>query len=1518
MPKTKVHPKLQRPAVDFIAEQLPGWLKKATQVQLGSLRACMSAHLQSQKRMAVTLQQLIPLDRFAAQKLESAMQEQLALDVDLFKVHWHEQRRRFSVPSGHLPVDDDYFVTVPALQKLMQNFHEGETFYDQTALTVAATTPGAPDRVVSRRIDDVVGLCRNVDVGKSYQEHLNEIFTKAFQHQLAIDKRQELAVAIEIAAIKGQLAYSDLQMLRRVCQGKPAELPLDFELALGALQLLGQRVDGAIVFELSGTPFGLPGLVFNPKQVVGVLLYLPDDSQQPLRRFDDWSSANLALVSAMRDAPFRQAIARRIALPGQADYLITLGKRLQDPKPDLEPRRFAKSGEGFASLAAGHVMRIKADAAFLAVPTAQADATAAAERLRKLQTAGLVLLNLAGLFVPVVGALMLADLARQMLGHVYEGVSDWAQDHQHEALEHLLQVALTVATGAAIAGGGQVLRSAFVERLEPIVTEAGEQRLWQHDLQPYEERAPLPPLLELDNGLHSDGQAHWWRRNGVLYRVRRNVAGIWRLLHREGAGVFGPVLESNGERAWRLAYERPLEWQGTDLLLKRLWPEASELSPERISQILTVADVDEPHLRGLLVEGRPVPARLRDTLERFAVDARIHVFFAQLGAGSNDAEVLQWCIERLGLQGENEARQIERIQASTEALRGPMLEHFANVYLTDDPLLATLKGSFPGLADAYALDLLKNASSDVRQRLASESRVPLALAEQARAMLQEARLTRAREALYLRSSYHADAVTLVFSLLRRRGLVPGEVNLVLRDRSSTGPVLERLFPGRSGVQRVTVMVRANGGFALFDEAGRTREIEVAQPEGLFEVLAACLPSAFLQRRGWDGEGTAERIRSSMQAWLPRDRQALISLLGWREVRPVASPLHQLRDGRIGYLLSGRGASTEAQEQIFRQRIRGLYPSFDEAAVDRFLELLLNQADSAYVILLRQEQEYRALDESLEQWRNAVSGPDRGHRGAVADVFRRAWRLEGEEVIYSNGVPAGLRLSVLGIPAGSLPPIPVGTDFGHITDMALVGMRLEALPAGFLRNFRELRRLDMSNNALTSIPDEIQRLNSLRHLRLARNQIRMTAEQVSVLSSLGRLRTLNLNENRLGSINLRFRRLSRLRELHMHRAGLLAVPSGLEWCGLLEYADLRHNQISSLPQALLDAPSSLRQVVQVDGNPLSVADREQLYAYAPVPVEEPGAEDNLQVQEARILSARASWLETLAEADQASRAEQWDALRGETGSMPFFSLLAGLTGGADFRLVRGDLSRRVWTLIQVAHDDSRMREELFGLAAGPRTCVDSVAHCLSQLEVRMRVLQATFGGDPLTTRDARLLLAQRLFRLDQVEQFARTDFQGRIAEGRGVDEIEVSLAYRTGLAERLDLVGQPRTMEYPQVAEVTQDHLEQAYRAVLAAEAGSERASFISQCDYWVAYLNARYPEAFAQITESFSSKMDALDEDKEALGSGAYAERCRELTNDRKQAFDALALRLTQDELSITLPGSSRASGASEPLPSVP
>ncbi|MFV3290260.1 NEL-type E3 ubiquitin ligase domain-containing protein [Pseudomonas sp. NY11955] len=1490
MPQTQVNTKEQNAAGEFIAEQLPAWLSSASPRQLNALRSKVAAHHASQRRVSAVTQQLQPLHRFAKHHLEQAMQARMGLTLDLDLAIWREERRRLNIVHGTVREFTSYFVRVPALQKLIQNFKEAESFFPDTALVQAAPVGAGTEATRVSDIAGLVDLCRETDVGAAYQRHLAQVLTSDFERDLVADKRCELALAVEVAAMKRQLGDDELRMLRQVIAETAVTHSRSARVVVGGLKVLGCRVDGALAIELLYS-WGRPSSPFPaPEQTVGVLLYLPDDAGQPLRYFGGWQAANQALVASFADDSYRHAIERRIALDDRVKYLTLLGKRLLDTSPDLQPAVEQASVAGIRDMAAWHVQRIKNDARFMAVPTAQADAGAAAQRQRDLENAGLALLGLASFFVPGIGELLLLDWGRRLLGQVYEGVKDWSQGHQHEALEHLLQLATELATAGLVTGGTTLARSAFFDALEPVTTEAGAQRLWRNDLQPYRQAKPSVPLIEQDDGLYSDGSGHWWRDEHGFYPVRQDAKGNWRLLHPNDPETYGPVLQGNGERAWRLSFERPLEWQGERQLLSRLWPSARDLDSERITQILKVADVDEAHLRGLLVQGRRLPVSLRDTLERFAVEARAQRFFEATTPNESDSELWQWCVDRLALASLPQDEQLATLRANIVTLRQPLLEHFSTRYLADDEALSLVKRDFSTLPDAYALEVLQQADETMRTRIRTEGRLPLALMERARSLLQEARLVRLREALYLQGSYRSDMVELLFALLRRHGLGQPPFNLMLRDQSEFGPVLARLYPEARGLRSVVLVWQA-GGFDLYDENGLRSELEVAEPQGIFEVLAACLPENYRQRQGWVGEDAPARIRVAMQGWVPAQRQALLSLLGWREARALPSSLQRLADGRVGYLLCGRVTSPVPSGQVLRRRIRSLYPGFDEQEVERTLRVLMRYPGSAYSSLLRMELNYVYLDEHLNTWVRAVLGRARNTRREVADAFRRAWRLQGEQVVDSHGETAGLRLSIVGLPVGELPTLPAGSDFAHVIDLLLVGLHLQDLPAGFLRSFPGLRRLDLSNNRLSALPEQLRQLPGLRHLNLRRNRIRVAANQSNALAVLPHLRTLDLSENPLGTTSLHLNQLSRLCELRLFRCGLQRVPAGMEWLGMLQHVDLRNNLLDDLPETLLNAPESLRRAIVIQGNALPAPITERLYAHA-VHVHVGG--EGVEARDGDI-----RWLSTLEGEDTESRRRQWQALQREPGSNAFFQLLDELTEGSDYRLVRADLSRRVWAMIEALNQDMHMREELFELAADPRTCVDSVASCFAHLEVRQQVLQATHGGDPLSTRQARLSLARRLFRLDRVEALARQDFQSRSqsANAEAVDEVEISLAYRTGLSVPLDLIGQPRTMQFRAFAGVSRSDLDRVYQAVQEAEASDELAVFISQRDFWLPVLRALRAEDFEALEEQFDTKLQTLDAQKETLSSAAYVLKANKIGKDREAALEALALRLTREVL---------------------
>ncbi|WP_449431884.1 NEL-type E3 ubiquitin ligase domain-containing protein [Pseudomonas putida] len=1492
MPQTLLPAKLEHATDQFIGEVLPDWLKSASPVHLKALRDAYGAHLQSQAKVAQVFSRLQAPEDFARLLLEDALHSKMALVVDLNKACWREERRKFSVPSGQLPTDESYFVTVPALQKLMQNFKSGESFYMETALVYPQDIAvGTTEEVLTKASSQLVSLCREVDAGGRYQQHLAQLFTADFQHFLAQDLRLTCALISEIAVTRRLLPQAELQVLRQIAQGQPPTHPQSDRVRCAGLRLLGCDLDAVLAVELSGSWLSPGGGPVISRRVNGVLLLIVDDPQQPVRHFVSWTAVNHFLLQTLAEPGRRGAFEQGVALQDRAGFVNTLNKRLADAEPDLQPSLGTINGELFADLAARQLQRIRADARFLLVPTAQADARQAAERLQMLQSAGLVMLNLAGLFVPGVGSLLLADMARRTLSQVCEGVVDWHLGHQHEALEHMLGVAETLAVNAAIIGGAKLVargftRSSFVDGLAPATLDTGEHRLWSQDLTRYEDASPPALLAETENGLLSDGSRLWWRHAGTHYRVRSSTAnGPWRLLHPLHQEAFGPSLESNGEGAWRLSYERPLEWQGETLLLARLWPRAGALSAERVAQVLKVADVDEAHLRGLLVESRCMPVALRDTLERFAVAARIDGFFAALGSGDADSEIWQWCMTELAIQDLSLQAQAQTIGQQASSLRGPLLEHFSSLYLRADAQLAVLQRDFPGLPDAYALHLLQQITAEQRQAMRSAARIPLAVAQQARKLLQVARLTRMREGLYLEASYRPDVLPMVFALLRMHAQLPPTLNLQLREGSATGRLLAALHEPAPGALEVMVMVRDGSRFGLYEPTGSRLQIEVAAPEGLFETLVACLPQAHRARLGWAGEDAPQLLQKALQGWLPTGREALLQLLGMRDVGAPPNPLRRLPDGRVGYLLSGRMPGDNAPLGMLRARIRGLYPGFDEREVGFYLDILLQRPGSAYRNLLLQEQQYHRLREVLSLWvARARSAVNIDARRLAAREMRRNWRLIGERIVDQQAVPQGMRLSLVGMPLRSLPELPADTDFGHVAELVLMGLGIEQMPVSFLRCFSQLRWLNLSNNALRSIPPDLDRLRHLSNLRLANNQIRMTAPGVAMLRNLTRLQSLDLSFNPLGAISLQLRPLVRLRELNLRSANLLTVPTDLDWCGLLEVADLRDNHLSAMPQAMLDAPVQLRQALELGGNPLPLAIRQRMQ----VP------EQSVQAPEED--SAQGQWLALLPEEHRQARGAQWDALRREPGSDDFFNLLSELTGTGDFRSERSDLGRRMWAMLEAASGDSELRTELFSLAGDPRTCVDSVASCFSSLEVRVYVAQILSENQPVMARAARLRLARQLFRLDQVQAIAREDIEARREQGRDADEVEVSLAYRTGLASELELPGQPRTMQFQTIAGVTQQQLNQASAAVRRAEASDELARFISQRDFWLEQLRREHANEFSEVEAPFWARLDKLSP-TQAGSDGRYLELVNQLAGERKAAIEALALRLTREAL---------------------
>ncbi|MFK0095444.1 NEL-type E3 ubiquitin ligase domain-containing protein [Pseudomonas sp. NPDC090592] len=1474
---------------DFIAEQLPGWLKTASPAAINRLRERFAQLHAAQISLRSALDRLEPLDGFATRWLERRVTGLLPQARPLHTLTWRESRMRFAPPpfrdpSLALPELELFQVRQPALQRLLQNFEAGATFLEGTALVDSSDTP------LAAQVTDIVTQCRNLDVGRLYQQHLEQVFTPAVVEQQAREQQLSLQVSLEIATLRLQLTEADERFLRAWTQGQPAQHERGRHQVLG-LTLMGCRIGGALAIEIRDEWIPGSGPIELPR-VAAVLLYLPGEPQ-PLQRFDNWRELATHLGISVRQQAFRQRLLQRVALAERAVFITTPNKRLSDSQVDVDAGGELLTGDVYLSLARQHCQRIKDDARWLAVPSADVDHARSQSRIEALEQAGLVMLNVLGLFVPVVGALLFTQLIAETLADVFEGVADWARGRDHEALEHMLGVAETVAVTAALGLGLHAVaaglrRSTLVDSMEPVIGGAGKPRL--QSVEPGDYRVMTPPAawLRQDNGLLAADGRWWWQDEDVTYEVHQ-VGHQWQLKHPQRQGGAHPLLHHNGERGWRLWRQRPLEWQGQQRMLACLWPEVAQMDSVRVQQVLRVADVDEAQLRGLLVENRRLPVQLRDTLERFAKAERIAQFLgrvAQRQMLDDDRPLFVWCVDKLNvgdLEGEAQFTAIDQAQAW---VREGLLADLGQQEGSDQPLLGMVLRDFPGLPETYALRVLEQATDAQRATMTEHARLPLAVAEQARALLQVARLTRVREAFYLPGSYREDATELVFDLLRRHAGWPQSANLELRRGSDTGPLVARLYPGEEAL----VLVRREGQFEIHRNDGYPAPVQPQAPAGLAEALLACLPQAHRQRLGWAGADASERLVRDLQGWLPGTREALMRQLGMSEIKPWLNPARRHAAGRIGYALGGRGEGRLPTRSLLSSRIRNLYPCFDDAQVEQHLQRLLDLPGSPLTQLLAEEQAYRNLFDCLAEWvrQSPLQGRARLTRQRIASQLRRCWRRDGERLLDEHGVPQSARLSLIGMVPGGLPRLPAGVSFDHVRELMLVGMSLEAIPAGFLGAFRGIRSLNLSNNRLAGLPEELSSLPHLQSLYLQNNRIRMDARALAVMRGLPPLDVLDVSDNPLRVIDLQSTALARLRRLYVRRAELRAIPGGIQWCGLLEVADLRDNQIATLPGFVAQETLAFRRRLRLQGNPLSRAD------FALLSQPEPG-------HPAAGPAARGwrAWSEGLQMDAEEQLATQWRALAREAGSTDFFMLLDALVDSSDYRSARENLRRRVVQMLLAMVEDSRLRQELFELASQPRPCVDSTARCFSNLEVRALVVRALQAAPPGAATFARLELGRQLFRLDRVEALALEHSLREAQAGRAVDEVEVSLAYRIGLAVPLDLPGQPRTMRFASIAGVTQADLDAAERVVRRVEVGG-LAPYLSERDFWVEYLRQRDAQRFDALEQPFWQRLEALDLRRAELGDGAYLQQMQQLASEREAATRALILQLTEQALAAS------------------
>ncbi|WP_431080506.1 NEL-type E3 ubiquitin ligase domain-containing protein [Pseudomonas thivervalensis] len=856
-------------------------------------------------------------------------------------------------------------------------------------------------------------------------------------------------------------------------------------------------------------------------------------------------------------------------------------------------------------------------------------------------------------------------------------------------------------------------------------------------------------------------------------------------------------------------------------------------------------------------------------------------------------------------------------------------DYYALGETRDDPHVALIKSRFPSVPATAIEQIITLAGPEELQQMdawdfaeASQTKpIPLRIAEELRHFQRAVRLNRAYEGLYQDALVTADTPRLVLATLETLPGWSDTLRIELREANVSGTLIDSIGPHNAA--QTKIVVRDDDRYQAFDDNGN----ELSHWGSVFDALQHALPDAERRAMARPSIHHGDLLKKAIGA-SPVGRDTLASCLKMPALKPTFKSPLRLASGRVGYPLGGLrdwlglGRTPE-------NRVLELYPSYTAAQTERLLRSL---GDGAVRELKRRKVELKMLRRDLDRWVATLDWRvvgtryqqvPLGIRQVAARQIERCWRRQTSVAIGADRRIIGYKLDLSGMDLGPLPELTA--DFSHVGVLYMPDMRLTLHKCeSFLSGFPSIRRLDLSRNRLIDIPRALEGMRNLETLRLEANRIGLTPRSVEILQGLTRLKNLDLDSNVLGRLP-DFSRLPDLERLHLKSTGITAWPTGLR-DQPLTLIDLRDNGLTQVPDHLLDPPAErahvtarLNRVTLLQGNPLSETVQQRMRDYwATVSQTRPEwmvlhLPDAFGFSETVGPSNMQQWMLNLPAGQLAHKRVLWQSLADEPQSGEFFELLHRLANSYQGLKDHPDLQARVWQMLDAMGRSTELRDELFDLAGQP-ACEDRAALSFSYLEIRLMIHNAralAVGKDEAATL---VQLAKGLFRLDEVESIALKNIQRRrdainarpdltneekLENLALIEEVEVRLAFRVGLKNRLRLPGQPEGGVFLTLGDVTPEMLDAAANQVLALDDSPQQFQSLVGRDFWIDYLKQQHGASFQALNDTLIANQIELDEAKAAgtLEEADYVSQSEALGLQHKIKEAELVQSLTRTEL---------------------
>lgn len=686
----------RKQALRDAATPLPAWLEKASPEQRKALAASFLASFTAQTKLDKTMASFRDLDAFARPLLLKALKDQYQVEVDVDKTLLC-LRRPLALGILEVEVSDFQFLKLSMLDAALHNFEADEceegAYHKTSGFMEATSTPGTYHAVtINVTVSQFLSLCRSLDIGAKYQAYLQAFFYPeegaaqvTLREHFIASQKAALKAAAEQAVLTGDIQPADQRMILSVIEGEVHPWMGDKQVWFRTLGLMKLRMTGCMVF-LICKKYTYPN---------ELIIYIPQDPVHPLKRYT-WAQMEKEFkrLFTERDAdkradptptPYQAFFSRFVPYAQRAYYFSQFTQKAADSPTDiwrspwkklldfttpqfitgikelppetpaklepnndpyLAPSTRTRAGKGIWAANIDpwkyfyeqHREQLIADARVHAVPTADVDAKARDAKLAHLLEIGMLGLNIASMFVPVLGEVMMGVMAGQLLYETLEGAVEWGEGDLQAAKAHLIDVAENLAQIAVMAGvGAGVSRwraakaTPVIEALDEVTLPDGQTRLWRASLERYASPVMLEPELS-PNALGQyvkEGKTYIRLGDQAYEQMFDTALQKWRIQHPSDPLAYQPILEHNGHGAWQHTLERPLEWDRLTLL-RRIGHATEGFTDEALLRLADVSGVSDNTLRKVHVERTAAPPELLEAMRLFNADSAATAVIEQL------------------------------------------------------------------------------------------------------------------------------------------------------------------------------------------------------------------------------------------------------------------------------------------------------------------------------------------------------------------------------------------------------------------------------------------------------------------------------------------------------------------------------------------------------------------------------------------------------------------------------------------------------------------------------------------------------------------------------------------------------------------------------------------------------------------------------------------------------------------------------------------------------------------------